>query len=259
MSGTTGNPQCWSKTALTNGTADTLIQVPEGCDPGILNDGIRGVMTGVKDYILDTGGALVAGGSANALTVTTNQSLIAGQLTAGLMLVVQAASANTSTTVTFAPDGLTAAGIKRADGSALAVGSIQANMFLCLVYNSGTSEWWAANIGPGDFPALVTLTDGATVSMGAATSSPLTVYQLTTAQAAATIDAPTGGVDMQRLMLRITASGGTRAPVLATGAGNFAFPTDLGTNLPSVATILRVGAMYEASSNLWVVLAIVNG
>jgi hypothetical protein len=105
-------------------------------------------MTALAKARLDVFGGLTAGGTANALTVTTNQVLVSAQLTGGAALMIKAASTNTSATVTFAPDGLTAAPIKRADGSALAVGSIQAGMFLLLVYNSGTSEWWAANIAP---------------------------------------------------------------------------------------------------------------
>ena len=43
-------------------------------------------------------------------------------------------STNTSTTVTLAVDGLTPCPVKRSDGSALAVGSLRAGMFLDVVF-----------------------------------------------------------------------------------------------------------------------------
>jgi hypothetical protein len=157
---TTETVQAWATTNAGNTSSDAAISSSDSQSPGTLDDNIRSIMTAVKKYAKDIGGALTAGGSANALTVTTNQVLESGQLTGGLGIVVKAASTNTSTSVTFAPDGLTAAAIKRTDGSALAVGSIQAGMFLLLIYNSGTSEWWTANIPPLVSGGLVYLASG---------------------------------------------------------------------------------------------------
>ncbi len=161
--GTTENVQAWSKTAATNSTADAGINWAEGQDPATVNNSARGMMAATKKWAEDTGGARVAGGTANALTVTTAQILSSGQVTDGLRLLLKATADNTSATVTFAPDGLTAANIKRADGSALAVGSIKSGMYLDLVYNSGSSEWRCANIlpiGPASGGGLVFLTSG---------------------------------------------------------------------------------------------------
>lgn len=158
--GTALNIQAWSTTPGNNGNSDSSINFAEGMLSSAVNDSARAMMAAIKNYSLDNGGALAAGGSANALTVSTNEGLSAGQLTNGLSLIVQAASTNTSTSVTFAPDGLTAQAIKRADGSALALGSIRANQFLFLAYNSGTSEWWALNIPPMSSVAAGGLTRG---------------------------------------------------------------------------------------------------
>ncbi len=165
--GTTENVQAWSKTAATNSTADAGINWAEGQDPATVNNSARGMMAALKKYAEDTGGALVAGGSANALTVTTKQVLSSGHVADGLTLQIEAASDNTSATVTFAPDSLTAANIKRADGSALAVGSIKSGMRLILCYDAGASEWRCANIPPlsvisggGTSVGLVLLTSG---------------------------------------------------------------------------------------------------
>lgn len=157
--GTTENVQAWSKTAATNSAADAGINWAEGQDPASVNNSARGMMAALKKYAEDVGGALVAGGTANALTVTTKQVLSSGHVADGLTLQIEAASDNTSATVTFSPDGLTAANVKRADGSALAVGSIKAGMRLFLCYDAGASEWRCANIAPlpagGSTPAAV--------------------------------------------------------------------------------------------------------
>ncbi len=145
---TTETVRAWSTTAATNATADAAIASSDSQSPDTVDNNIRSIMVAVKKQENDTGGNLAAGGTANALTVTTGQVLESGQLAAGLRLLLRATADNTSTTVTFAPDGLTAANIKRADGSALAVGSIKSGMYLDLVYNTGSSEWRCANIAP---------------------------------------------------------------------------------------------------------------
>ena len=146
---TSSTVRAWSNTDATNSGTDANITSSDSQSPDTLDNNVRSIMAAVHKNMDDLGGALTAGGSANALTVTTEQVLESGQLVAGLRICLKAASTNTSAAVTFAPDGLTAVAIKRADGTALAVGSIQAGAFLDLVYNTGTSEWWGANIGPG--------------------------------------------------------------------------------------------------------------
>ena len=144
------NPQAWSTTANSNDGADSGFgAIADTSYPRAVLDWYRGNMAAFKRYASDTGGALMAGGSANALTVTTNQALSSAHVAAGAFLVVRAAEANTSATVTFSPDGLTAAAIKCTDGSALVIGQIKAGMPLLLFYNAGSSEWRAANLISG--------------------------------------------------------------------------------------------------------------
>ncbi len=174
---TTETVRAWSTTAATNATADAAIASSDSQSPDTVDNNIRSIMVAVKKQENDTGGALAAGGTANALTVTTGQVLESGQLAAGLRLLLRATADNTSTTVTFAPDGLTAANIKRADGSALAIGSIKSGMYLDLVYNTGSSEWRCANIlpvGAASGGGLVLLTSGA--ASGATLDLVLTTY-----------------------------------------------------------------------------------
>ena len=100
--------QYWSTTPASNATADSDITSSDSQSPATLDDNVRSIMAGVAKFADDMGGKLSAGGTANALTVTTNQVLVSAQITDGLRLAIKATADNTSTTVTFAPDGLTA-------------------------------------------------------------------------------------------------------------------------------------------------------
>lgn len=144
--GNTLNPQSWSTTAADNDDADAGINWLEGQDPGTVNNSARGMMAAVKKYIGDTDGLGTAGGTANALTITTGQAISLAHLADGYRIGVWAALANTSATVTINVDALGTKTIKRADGSALAVGSIQAGMFLDLAYEAGAGVFCATNI-----------------------------------------------------------------------------------------------------------------
>jgi len=145
---TSSTVRAWSTTDATNASTDSNISSSDSQSPDTLDNNVRSIMAAVKKQMNDIGGSLAAGGTANALTVTTGQVLESGQLTDGLRVLLKATADNTLATVTFAPDGLTARNIKRADGSALAVGSIKSGMYLDLVYNSAATEWRAANIAP---------------------------------------------------------------------------------------------------------------
>ncbi len=142
---TTETVRVWATTNAGNATADSAISSSDSQSPDTVDNNIRSIMVAVKKQANDTGATLVAGGSANALTVTTNQVLETAQLP-GTNLKVYALADNTSTTVTFSPDGLAPLNIVRADFTALSVGSIKTNMLLDLNYNS--AGWVASNITP---------------------------------------------------------------------------------------------------------------
>lgn len=85
-----------------------------------------------------------AGGTADALTATYTPSLTA--LVDGQLCFVRAASANATTTPTFAPNGLTAHTITKAGGTALVVGDIAGNLSeLVLRYNLANTRWELLN------------------------------------------------------------------------------------------------------------------
>lgn len=85
-----------------------------------------------------------AGGSADALTAVFTPAF--SSLINGTQVRVRAASANTTATPTFAPDGLTAKTIVDPQGNALVAGSIKgAGHELILRYNSTSDKWVLLN------------------------------------------------------------------------------------------------------------------
>jgi len=86
----------------------------------------------------------VAGGTVDAITTTT--SPVVASLTNNLLVVVQAAGANTITTPTFAPDGMTAKTIVKENNIALAIGDIPgADYRMILVFDSALDKWILLN------------------------------------------------------------------------------------------------------------------
>ena len=85
----------------------------------------------------------VAAGTANAITAVyspVNKALIDG-----LILAFRAVNATTSTTPTFAPDGLTPRVIVKRANTALASGDITTNGEYLVRYNLANSRWVLLN------------------------------------------------------------------------------------------------------------------
>jgi hypothetical protein len=88
--------------------------------------------------------AAAAGGTVDAITATFDPPL--GALTNNTLVCVIAAGANTTTTPTFAPDGLTAKTIVKGSNQALAAGDIPgANFPAFLQYNAVLTKWVLIN------------------------------------------------------------------------------------------------------------------
>jgi hypothetical protein len=140
--GTALNPQQWRTTAASNNTADTgLPTLADTMTPTQLDDSFRGIMAAVKRYILDVGGAPAAvGGTADAITITSNQAISSAHQAAGFSIRFKAASTNTGA-VTLAVDGLTAAAVERMDGTALSAGDIVSGGIYDVAYNATNSGY----------------------------------------------------------------------------------------------------------------------
>ena len=132
--------QAWSKTANSNASADSSINWAEGQDPGSVNNSARSVMAAVKKLAEDTGGGLVAGGTGNAITLTTNQVLSSAHVAAGLTLKFRATATNTGAT-TINVDSTGAVSCVNQYGQALTGGEIISGGIFTVAYNANTSKW----------------------------------------------------------------------------------------------------------------------
>jgi len=85
---TSSTVRAWSTTDATNASTDSNISSSDSQSPDTLDNNVRSIMAAVKKQMNDIGGSLAAGGTANALTVTTGQVLESGQLTDGLRVLL---------------------------------------------------------------------------------------------------------------------------------------------------------------------------
>jgi len=145
----TGSIYSWSTTAASNANSDGDINFAEGQPPSTLNNSNRQGMGRVAEYIADQGGALTAGGTANALTVTANSAFTAFQN--GLTLALRIATDNT-TAATLNVNGLGAKSIRKmvaAGESALAGGELQQDGIYLFLYstalNAAAGGWLLLN------------------------------------------------------------------------------------------------------------------
>jgi microcystin-dependent protein len=95
----------WSKTAASNGTADSTCPFPEGMAPSALNDGTRGMMAAAAKFRDDTSGALVTGGTSTAYTLTSNQVFTSKALMDGAEIALTVHATN-GASPTLNVDGL---------------------------------------------------------------------------------------------------------------------------------------------------------
>ncbi|OSI68883.1 phage tail protein [Bradyrhizobium canariense] len=101
------------------------------------------VQDGLLDWTIDSG-------SATAYVATYTPALTL--LNDGQLCSFRAANSNTTTTPTFAPNGLTPRTITKVGGVALGIGDIQASQEVDLRYNSGSTRWELQN--PSNVAAL---------------------------------------------------------------------------------------------------------
>lgn len=148
----------------------------------------------------------VAGGTANAITATYVPAVTT--LAAGLTLLVRASSANTTTTPTFAPNGLAAKPIVKGANLPLAVGDIAgAGHWLEFQYDLTLAKWVLMNPALG---VIVPPTASETVQGVVELATPAEVAAVDTTRAvtaSSLLKSP--GVFLAKLTLNTDAGGGT--------------------------------------------------
>lgn len=154
-----------------------------------------------------------AGSGTNSITATFSPAYLTTNLFDGTLFRVRAANDITSATVTFAPDGLTARSVVRADGSALQIGDILANQDMFLVYDSANTRYKLLN------PA------GASVFYKALTSDDTGGTNVNTAQpwfpTAGAVTLPVGTYDFEGFLF-LSRSAGTTSHTTGTLFGGTA-------------------------------------
>lgn len=228
----------WSTTAATNATSDTLINWAEGQAPSTVNGSAREMMARVAEFIDDIGGAIAAGGTANALTVTAVSSFSA--YANGLVLAFKAASANT-TAATLNVNSIGVKAIRKmAIGGdvALAGTEIQPGGMYVVRYstaaNSSAGGWIMVN--PTAISALVSPTSSGTI-----------LVNNTAAQAIGVSGTPTVGSNGLRIT---TVSPATSAASFLTFDRNGTFAANFGLDTDNV---LKVGG-FSMGANAYNVM-----
>jgi hypothetical protein len=184
--GTLENVWAWLTTAASNDAADSGVNWVEGQDPATVNNSARGMMAAIKKWANVNSGNVTVGGTADAITITTGQTISSGHQALGFRICFKAASTNTGA-ATVAVDGLSAVAIKRPNGDALSAGDIVSGAFHDIAFDgtnyrlfvpgaggnygvlSGGNTWTGTNIFQagatvGDAAADVVVIKGQTVS-----------------------------------------------------------------------------------------------
>lgn len=144
----------WSTTAASNATADTDLTWAEGQAPSTVNNSARVMMQRTKQLLVDLGGSITAGGTANALTVAAQSPFAA--LADGQIVSFRAAATNTAAaTINVNLIGSKAImKLTEAGPVALAGGEIQNTGLYVVQYstalNGGVGAWLLQNATAAD-------------------------------------------------------------------------------------------------------------
>ncbi len=173
-----------------------------------------------------------AAGTVNAITADFSPDLT---LTDQTICAVISAGANTTTTPTFAPDGLTARTITARGGLPLFAGDIGPAGFVALLeYNLANTRWELLNpAAPKDIE--VTLAEAAPTSMDISLG---TIFDLTlTASRTINFTGGTAALDGRKCVLRIK-QGGSGSYLVTWGTGSH-----FGTSFTSITLSTAVNAV----------------
>ncbi len=123
----------WSTTPGSNGNSDADINFQENQAPSTVNDSARSLMARLKYWALMLGGATTQGGSSNAYTLTTGESLSA--YAAG-MRFLWSPNADSTGDVTLNVDTIGAKKVYMPDGTRAGSGDLDADSLYDVVYQT---------------------------------------------------------------------------------------------------------------------------
>lgn len=131
----------WSKTAASNGSADSTCPFPEGMSPAALNDGARGMMAAAAKYRDDIAGAIVTSGTSTAYTVSSNQSFDTLAHLDGAMIAFTPHTTSGGTT-TLNVDGLGAKALRSGPSVELPSGTLVQGTPYVVTYSNADSAFY---------------------------------------------------------------------------------------------------------------------
>lgn len=135
----------WSKTAASNATADSNVNMAEGMAPSAVNDSVRALMASMAMFRDDINGSIATGGTSTAFTVTSNQ--VFASLSAMDNAVIAFIPHTTSGAApTLAVDGLTAKAIRMSTAVDMPSGVLVAGTPYVVTYEHGVGEFLLHNI-----------------------------------------------------------------------------------------------------------------
>lgn len=243
-----GSIYAWSTTAASNASSDGDINWNEGQAPSTVNNSARQVMGRVAEWVKDQG-ALTAGGTANAITVTANSAFTS--YATGQVLAFKAAADNNGAT-TLSVNAIGAKSIRKftpAGESALEAGDIKVKGIFLVHYdaaaNSAAGGWVLINplTVAGDSLALTSTDAGSAIGPGLAlyrnSASPAPADLLGTlsldgkdaagnretyARIAGQIADPTSGSEDGNLLLQTATAGAITTTLLLAEQARFSVP-----------------------------------
>jgi hypothetical protein len=172
--GNTLNPQCWSSVPANNDGIDAGIgTISNQMQTASVDDVDRGIMASVHNFAKDIGGAIVAGGTDNAITLTTNQQYSAAHVVAGASLRFLATATNTAG-MTVNVDTIGPQLLEDQFGNVLLPGSVTLDGIYDIAFNANTNSWRLLNpsvlsAASGIGSSAVVLLATSAVTPGAAT------------------------------------------------------------------------------------------
>jgi microcystin-dependent protein len=131
----------WSKTAANNATADSSIAWQEGMLPGQVNDSARAEMARVAQWRDDISGAILAGGTSTAYTVSSNQVFDTLAHMDGAMIAFTPAATNTAA-VTLNVDSVGAKPVRSSPGLELPPGTLILGTPYVVTYNNSDASFY---------------------------------------------------------------------------------------------------------------------
>lgn len=129
----------WSQTPSSNGNIDPQINWVEGMPPSSVNDSARSMMARLAQFRDDTGGKIVATGSAFAYAGSSSSGSTNPPQDGQEVTII--APVTNGSGVTFSLDGGTAFPIQGPAGTGIPASVMQGSVPYALTYHASTSSW----------------------------------------------------------------------------------------------------------------------